>query len=251
MLYPGNGKSLFEQLKDILLEKIKEGEYKEGDKLPSERELSEMYGISRVTVRQTLNELVNEGVLTKRQGKGSYVAFQRIENRLDSLLGFVEEFAIKNSKCEVVLLRNELVTAPAEACIAMQAQEGTTMLLIVRHIFVDGRSIGIDYTYVPRHISYLLKGMDFSKDILYAFLEHNGYKLAYADQTITAEQPAEEEARLLKIEATAPMLAINRTAYVEGDRPIVYSRTVYRSDRYSYALTLKRYPIQVDIQNGA
>ena len=241
MLYPGNGKSLFEQLKDVLMEKISEGVYQEGDKLPSERELSAIYSVSRVTVRQTLDELVNEGVLIKRQGKGNFVAFHRYENKLDNLLGFVEEFAIKNSKCEVVLLKNELVTAPPEVCAALQSQGEPTVQMIVRHIYVDGNSVGIDYTYVPYNISHLLKYLDFSKDILYSFLERNGYRLTHADQSITADNPTKEEARLLKIDLTAPILTITRTAYVEGNLPIVYNHTVYRADRYSYTLTLKRH----------
>ncbi|WP_312692778.1 GntR family transcriptional regulator [Caproiciproducens sp.] len=243
MLYPGNGKPLFEQLKDAIVEKISEGTYKEGDQLPSERQLSEMYNISRVTVRQTLNKLVQDGVLVKKHGKGNFVATKVIEYKLDSLLGFAEEFSIRNMKCEVIVRKQELVVAPPEVCASMQIEEGSRMLMVVRQIYVDQKSLGIDYMYLPGNVAYLLDGLDFRNDIVYNVLEKNGYKITTADQAITAETPEAEEAILLDQKVkTKPVLVIHRVTYVEGDRPIVYSRTVYRADRYRYMLTLKRYP---------
>lgn len=247
MLYPGNGKALFEQLKDTIIQKIAEGEYKKGDKLPSERELSKMYGISRVTVRQSLNELVQSGVIVKKQGKGNFVATKRIEHKLDSLLGFVEEFSSKKMTCEVSLIKKEFVVVPLDVAEAMQVTDDYEMFMIVRKIIVDEQSLGIDYTYVPKNIAYLLEGLNFQKDILYRFLEKSGYKLSTADQVITAENPTAEEAILLNQKVNKPALVINRTAYVEGGRPIVYSKTIYLADRYQYKLSLKRYPVTFDV----
>ncbi|MGX8710159.1 GntR family transcriptional regulator [Clostridium sp. KNHs216] len=232
---------MFIQLKDTILQKISEGEYKGGDKLPSERELSEMYGISRVTVRQTLNELVKDGVLVKKQGKGNYVAIKVIDHKLDSLMGFVEEFAIKQMKCEVVVRKQEYVVAPPEVCAAMHIEQDFKMLMIIRQIYVDGKTLGIDYTYLPMNVAYLLEGLDFHNDIVYPVLEKNGYKITTADQAITAETPTLEEAALLNQKVTTPVLAIQRVTYVEGDRAIMFNRTVYLADRYRYTLTLKRY----------
>lgn len=241
MLYPGNGKALFEQLKDAIVQKITEGEYLEGNKLPSERQLSEMYNISRVTVRQTLNQLVQDGIITKKHGKGNFVAQKKIENKLDSLIGFVEEFSIRNMKCVVSVLKEEYVPVSTEVGSAMQVDKGTMMLMVVRQIFVDNQSLGLDYTYVPKNIAYLLDGMDYKKDILYRVLEKNGYKLSTADQVITADKLTPMEAAILKKKAGSPALVINRVAYVEGGHPIIYSKTVYLADRYQYKLTLKRH----------
>ncbi|MFZ7131842.1 MAG: GntR family transcriptional regulator [Eubacteriales bacterium] len=248
MLYPGNGKPLFEQLRDAIIQKITEGEYLQEDKLPSERQFAEKYNISRVTVRQALNQLVQEGVIIKKQGKGNFVAVKKIENKLDSLLGFVEEFSIKNRKCEVAILKKEYVIASPEISSAMKIDEDAKMLMVVRQIFVDNQSLGLDYTYVPNNVAYLLEGLDYKKDILYRVLEKNGFKLSTADQIITADILNPEEARLLKQTTASPVLVINRVAYVEGGHPIVYSKTVYLADRYQYKLTLKRDPIPFNME---
>ena len=243
MLYAGNGKALFSQLKDLILQWIETGELKPNDRLPSERSLSEDYCISRVTVRCALNELVQAGAITKRHGKGYFVTPQKkIEYRLDSLLGFIEEFAIKNMKCEVSFLRGEFIIPPEEVRTALNIKTGEKVFLISRLIIVEGESLGIDYSYLPVNVASLLDGMNLNNSILYRIFEKNNYKLTTADQWIAAEKPTAEEAKMLGKKLSDPVLAIYRRTKVEGDAVLDYSRTVYRADRYQYFVSLKRYP---------
>ncbi|MDR1626586.1 MAG: GntR family transcriptional regulator [Spirochaetia bacterium] len=243
MLYPGNGKPLFVQLKDLILQWIDAGELQTNDKLPSERALSEDYHVSRITVRQALNDLVREGAITKRHGKGYYVAPPRkIEYRLDSLLGFIEEFAIKNMKCEITILRREFIAPPEEVRAALGLRNNAKVFLLTRLIIVEGEPLGIDYTYLPGNVARLLEGMSLYNSILYRFFEKNGFKLTTADQWISAESPTREEAELLRKKEHDPVLVIYRNTRVEGDAVLDHSRTVYRADRYRYFVTLKRYP---------
>jgi len=86
VLYPGSAKPLYKQLKDVLKQKITAGEFKPGEALPGERQLMETYGVSRVTVRQAIAELVNEGLLYRQHGKGTFIAPKRIERPLARLL---------------------------------------------------------------------------------------------------------------------------------------------------------------------
>ena len=246
MLYPGTEKPLFKQLRDVVMQLIEEGKYKDGDLLPSEREFAERYGISRVTVRQALNSLVQDGVIIKKQGKGNFVATKRIETKLDSLLGFIEEFVIKNMKCKVSIVKQGYSMAPSEVLSAMQAQDSPEMFLLVRHVIVEDHALGIDYTYIPRNIAYQLGEMDFRKVIIYRLLEQRGYNLCSAEQSIIADLPSPQECSLLEVAPKTPMLVRRRVAYVEGNLPVVYSKTVYRGDRYNYTLTLSRYPAADD-----
>ena len=241
MLYPGTGKPLFEQLRDAILQMIEQGKYKPGDFIPSERELAEQYAISRVTVRQALNSLVQDGVISKKQGKGNFVATQRIETKLDSLLGFVEEFAVQGIACEILVIQQGYEIAPPDIVSAMRAHNDPEMFLLVREINVENKALGVDYTYIPRSVAYQFDQMDFREVILYRLLEQRGYKLLSAEQTITAEMPNPQDCALLRINAKTPMLVRCRVAYVEGNLPIAYSRTLYRGDRYRYSLTLSRY----------
>jgi GntR family transcriptional regulator len=243
MLYPGNGKPLFGQLKDLISQWIDTGELKTGDKLPSERTLSENYTISRITVRQALNDLVKEGAITKRHGKGYYVAPPRkIEYHLDSLLGFIEEFSIKKMKCEITILRREFVAPQEEVRAALGIRDNAKVFLLTRLIIVEDEPLGIDYTYLPANVARLLEGMSLDNSILYQFFEKNGFKLMTADQWISAEKPTRKEAGLLGRKESDPVLVIYRNTRVEGDVVLDHSRTVYRADRYRYFVTLKRYP---------
>ena len=242
MVYPGSGKALFMQLKDVILQWIDTGELSQNDKLPSERALSEKYNISRVTVRYTLNELVQEGVITKRHGKGYFVAPpKKIEYRLDSLLGFFEEFAIKKMKCEISCLRREFVNSPEKVQAAFGMESSEKIFLISRLLIVEDEPLAIDYLYLPANVARLLDGIDLSNSILYRIFENNNYKLSSADQWIGAEKPTRDEAKMLGKKPGDPALVIYRKTRVEGDAVLGYSRTVYRADRYQYFVTLKRY----------
>ena len=243
MLYAGNGKALFVQLKNMILQWVDTGELKPNDILPSERVLSEKYHISRVTVRSALNELVQTGAITKRHGKGYFVAPPRkIEYRLDSLLGFIEEFAIKKMKCEISCLRREFVNPSEEVRSAFGMQTNEKVFLLSRLIIVEAEPLAIDYSYLPVNVARLLDGMNLDNSILYKIFEKNDYKLTTADQWISAEKPTAEEAKMLGKKTSDPVLAIYRKTKVEGDAVLDYSRTVYRADRYQYFVSLKRYP---------
>ena len=232
---------MFEQLRDVLLQMIDEGEYKPGDLLPSERGLAEQYSISRVTVRQALTALARDGIIHKRQGKGNFVSEKRIETKLDNLMGFAEEFSVRGVEFEVSVVKHGYELAPTDVIEAMRLQFDHTMFLLVRRIKVEGQALGVDYTYIPRSIAHQFDQIDFEKVLVYRLLENNGYRLVSAEQSITAEMPNQKELALLEMDAQKPMLVRCRTVFVEGGLPIAYSKTLYIGDRYRYTLTLSRY----------
>ncbi len=241
MLYPGNGKPLFEQLRELIVNKITSGEYKPGEKLPSERALSEMYNISRLTVRLALSDLVNDGMLIKKQGKGTFVANKPIQHSLGGLIGAVEELAHIHVDMEVRILKKEICSVSAEILRKMNNKLDKTMLLISRLVIVDGVPLALDYAYLPNSVAHFMDNVDLTKDVIYLVLEKCGFKITTAVQTIGAENPLREEAELLGIKTTAPVLALDRITSVEGDIPILYSKTIYRADRYQYNMSLKRH----------
>jgi GntR family transcriptional regulator len=240
MLYPGSGKPLFSQLKDILLQKISSGEYQEGTQLPSERQLAETYGISRMTARQALTELVQAGKLYRQQGKGYFVASRQIENKLDRMFGLVEELVGQNMNCTVELMEKGYVTPPIKAREALRIENDSQVFRLVRRVMVDGAPLSIDYTYLPMNVAYLVEPLDLNKVVIYNYLEKSGYKLVNADQMISAGVLTPPEAHQLARPRGFPVLIIDRTAFVEGRLPLVYSHTLYLSDRYHYTLTLNR-----------
>ena len=237
----GSGKPMFEQFKEKLIQMIENKTYKPGDLLPSERELAHDFNISRVTVRRSLDALASDGIIIKKQGKGNFVAASKIESKLETLLGFVEEFTEQGMKCVITVIKQGYETAPEDIASAMALKNNPEMFLLVRHISVDGKALGVDNIYIPRAIAYQFDLVDFSKVFVYRFLEQQGYKLISAEQSITVELPTSKDCAFLGIEPKDPILVRCRVAYMEDNRPIAYSRTLYRGDRYSYNLTLNRF----------
>lgn len=240
MLYPSADKPLFAQLKNIIRQKIAIGEYKEGDRLPGERQCAETYGISRMTARQALNELVQEGILLKRRGSGYYVATIPLENSLDRLQGLIEELVQQNMNFAVEVEQIGYVKAPPKVSATLELGSDNNVFLLVRRVTLDSKPLAMDYTYLPMALGELVRDLDMTKQILYHYLELNGYHITDAKQTISAGQLMREETAALGRPQGYPILVIDRTAYVEGSRPLVYSHTLYLSDRYHYTLRLKR-----------
>lgn len=242
MLAPGNGRPLFMQLKEIIVSKVRSGEYPLGSKLPSERELAETFGISRMTVRQTMNHLVSQQIVEKKPGKGNFVVDKLLENRLDSLLGFVEEFQLRQLDFKVKLHSSNFITANQQLSKDLQVPEGARVLEIIRTILFKDVIIGVDYTWVNESIGLLVNHLDLENLILYQFLEDAGYNIFKADQIITAKMPTEKEKKWLNIGDEA-LLVINRVATNESNGPLVASHTFYLTEYYHYNLTLLRYPV--------
>lgn len=241
MLYPGSAKPLYEQLKDIILDRIHSGELKQGSSVPGERMIADMYKVSRATVRQAIGELVNDGVLYTQHGKGTFVATQKIERPLARLLGVAEEISLEEFDVNIKPIRSGFVDAGSEVLKNLGLSNDNKVYLNCRLITANNQPLFIDYTYVPQAVGHIIDKCDMTRDIFYNILEVCGYKISYAEQTISADSVTTEDAKYLDYTPGRPVLILKRTTYVEGDRPIIYSKTIYRADRYEYKINLKRH----------
>ncbi|MGI9862366.1 GntR family transcriptional regulator [Moorella naiadis] len=242
MLYPGSAKPLYEQLKDILKQKITAGELQPGAALPGERHLMDTYGVSRVTVRQAIAELVNEGLLYRHHGKGTFVAPQRIERPLARLLGVAEELTLEGMEVKIQVLQKGFQEATPEIRRELQLSEDEAVFGVTRLITTTGQPLLLDASYFPPAIGRLIQNMDLSKDLIYTQLELYGYKISNGRQRISVDRASQEEAQYLQCRSGSPILVVKRTTYVEGGLPIDYSRAIYRGDRYEYHVDLQRHP---------
>ncbi|MBE3571768.1 MAG: GntR family transcriptional regulator [Moorella humiferrea] len=250
MLYPGSAKPLYEQLKDILKQKIASGELKPGEVLPGERQLMDTYGVSRVTVRQAIGDLVNEGLLYRQHGKGTFVAPKRIERPLARLLGVAEELALEGLEIDIKVIKTGIQEATAEARQELRLAENAPVFCVSRLITAAGQPLLLDHSYFPQAIGHLLQNIDLSKDLIYTQLELYGYKISNGKQRISAGRASREEARYLQCKAGSPVLVVKRTTYVEGGLPIDFSHAIYRGDRYEYLVSLQRYPAGLEYRNS-
>jgi GntR family transcriptional regulator len=241
MLYPGSAKPLYEQLKDIILEKIKSGELKMGSSMLGERNLAEMYGVSRATVRQTIGELVNDGVLFRQHGKGTFVANQKIERPLARLLGVAEELSLEDVNVDITLISSGFVEVSGEIVKNLGLNTGEKAYLNCRLITANHQPLFVDYSYMPQTVGYIIDKCDMKRDIFYNILESYGYKIRNAEQRISSDSASIEDANYLDYKAGRPVLVMKRNTFVEGGKPIIYAKTVYRADRYEYKINLNRH----------
>ena len=233
---------LYYQLKEILLEHIEHAH--PGDTLPTETELCYQFNISRPTVRQAMSELVNEGYVRRRKGKGTIIARPRIrQDFLQELESFNTEMKRKGVAPSTRLLTCELRKANEQVASTLQISAGTDIIYLERLRFADGEPI----VHVQTSLSHdRLEGLEkkpFETHSLYEIIEQEyGYTIDHAVRTLEADLAREPLADLLNVPEGAPIQFIETVAYLSDDTPIEYSRAHYRGDRNKFTYTLRKPP---------
>jgi GntR family transcriptional regulator len=229
---------IYRQIQTQFKQLILDGQLEPQDVLPSETELSRRYGISVMTVRQAMNELVNEGFIYRERGRGTFVARQPMVHPLQRLESFTEDITARGLTPSAQILGFEHVPAPEEVGLALELEPAHEVLHIKRLRLADDCPVGI-------HDSYL-RGVYFDQttlekyDSLYALLEDQGLVLAEGEEVLEAVAANQEISELLNVPPGSPLLLVSRTVYLESGQPIEFVRATYRADLYRYAIQLKR-----------
>ena len=246
-LYRNTGKPLYKQLKQVLKHNVQKGTYLPGEALPGERQLMEMFGVSRMTVRNAISELVQESVLLKRHGSGTYVNPKTTERLFLNLYGLVEELRMSGQNITIELVSSLTKPAGERTRKELKLDNGDTVLNYKRVIRANDEPILFTNSHITSSLSEVYKSisLDIASDVIYEHLEMCGYNVTDARQMIIAGFPNEEEAEHLKCDMQTPLLVLYRTTYLDGDRPIIFSRAVYGRN-YSFNLDLKRGSYLVD-----
>jgi GntR family transcriptional regulator len=224
---------MYYQLKELLREKLAAGEWPPGTMIPSERELSEQYDISRMTVRQALTELTTEGLLRRVQGKGTFVAEPKIQQGLTRLTGFTADMHTRGLQPGGQVLRLELATAPALALGALQITPNQPVVLLERLRLAENEPIALETCHL--HFSNVTKLLeeDFENNSLYNLLtEKYGITPTRAEQQVEADLCSQREQNLLLLDEKAPVLRNRRVTFDQWGRPFEYTVSAYRADRY-------------------
>lgn len=236
---------LYYQLTQYLIEKIESGEMKPGDSFYSERELAEQFGISRMTVRQALQRLVDDGRIVREQGKGSFVAEPKINQRLMRLTSFSEDMQKLGKKPGAIVVSVDVMEADSKLAQALDLDESRPesrrVLVLTRVRTADDRPIALETTHLPLIRFPELENQDFTGVSLYRVLEQRyGVVAVTAKQTIEVGMPFDREMKLLQLSPGIPVLLLKRTTRDAEDRPFEYVKAVYAGDRYRFQADLVR-----------
>lgn len=236
---------LYYQLENILREKITSGAFSGGERFPTEIELIEEYGVSRITVRQALQSLSEEGLIERRQGRGTYVAERKSTKRkftgVTHLTGSLDELIAMGMDTPVKVLEMNQVEADIHEAELLRLKVGTPIYRLKRLRINENKPFGLIVNYLPQEIGSHLTVAELSSGALLNTIETKlGYKLETAYQEIKAELADPYVAQLLDVRVGTALLSIERTVYTDKDVPVEYVHTLYRSDLYGYSVKLKR-----------
>lgn len=239
---PGNILPKYYQLATILRQKIEEGAWKEHEPIPSERQLEEQYNLSRPTIRQAIDLLVNQGYLYRLHGKGTFVSPPKLQKGIFELTSFSEDMRNRGLEPGQTFLEFGMVDAPVKVARKLELPEGRQVLRIKRVRLGSGVPIGIQDSYLA-----LGEGQTITREeveargSIYAILQEKfNIFPSEADETLEVTLASTEEAMLLQIPVGSPLLLMERTLWSQERKAVEFVKILYRGDRYKYTLRLTR-----------
>jgi len=224
---------LYIQLADLLAKEIQSGRIPTGQLLPSEPELSQRYGISRITVRQAMARLVHEKLVRREQGRGTFAAGGKLEAHVRTTLE--DEMRALGLPLRVRLLRYERVVPPPGVAATLRVPAEEKVYRLERLRLLRDRPFGIEIRYFPEMIGAKVPRKQARKapvqTILYDVLEQPVTRIQYVVSSVPASRA---EARLLKTRAGAPLLVRESTYETADDRPVMAGTVLFRGDLYRF-----------------
>lgn len=202
---------LYERIKGALRETILSGHYAPDTLLPSEAALCAQFGASRITVRQALADLQNEGLIFRRHGKGTFVSRPKIFQNVTALQGFAEAMSTQGHAIRNRVLRMETVPAPADVAQALQLAPGTPVTELHRVRLLDRAPVSLEVTWLPEALGCIVARADLvTRDVFLVLEQDAGVALGHATLAIDAALADHATAAALDTGAGAPVLRVER-----------------------------------------
>lgn len=222
---------LYRQLETLLRERIGNGEWKENEKIPSENELCLLSGLSRMTVRSVLSELVNEGILFRIQGKGTYVAPRKLKMGSTAYAGIREQLERMGLPTQTSLNAFRQVSASAKVSRMLEIEPESQVQYIQRIRYIREQPVSIHRSYLPLELSRNLDRYDLEgRQLCHILQEHYGLRSKFSTQTLESTRGQKSEAKLLEIRQGDPVLLLEEVNRLENRRIFEFTQVIFRGD---------------------
>jgi GntR family transcriptional regulator len=225
---------LYQQLQRVLRGAIENRVIGPDDALPPERDLAEMLSVSRITVRKAIDELVEEGLLIRKQGSGTFVS-NRVEKNFAKLTSFSEDMRARGREPRSVWLNKAEGTVTPEESLTLRSSPGTPVYRFHRIRYADDAPMALEYATV---LSDCLPSVEAVATSLYEALEQTGNRPVRALQRLRAVLLTASQAKLLKAQERDAGLLVARVGYLKDGRAVEYSQSYYRGDIYDFVAEL-------------
>jgi len=232
---------LYQWLSETLREDISQGLYKPGDALPTEHELMRRYDLSSTTVRRAVHDLVREGLIYRKAGKGTFVMRTRVEEHLSRLTSFSEEMHNRKIAPSFRLVNARRCVPAAEVARILNLAADQEVYYIERVLLGNGEPIALTKGYWRLEIGEQLAQFDLNQCGLYEVMEKTlRIPLVEAQESISGGIADADVAKKLDIQRKSPLLVQRRVSFTANMRPLEHTTTYYRADRYEYKIRLAR-----------
>lgn len=235
-LNPDSSVPLYQQLCNLLTDQIHKGILKPGDKIPSELQLSEMYGISRITVRSAITQMVDEGLLMKRHGKGTYVT---IPVFVESKAGgsFTRSCQKNNIIPHTEVISVKTVPCSSEVSSSLQVEEGMTVHRICRVRYANHNPVIFEVDYFRQEDDFILNADFKEMPMSEIILKETGLNPQLFEDIFDIAPASKEHAQFLSCNAGTPMLRVRQIVMTENHQILYYNEQYILTDRYKYAVS--------------
>lgn len=234
---------LYRCIEEDLLGQIQDGTLKPGGMIPTERELCEHYGVSRITVRRAIRELETRGYVQRYQGKGTFVSHSRIQREMGELRSFSEEMRAQGHTPSSRLLNLQHCPADKSIASALKLDEGEPVWIVERLRLADGEVISLSTSYLHLPLDVYLTPTELrGESSLWSILASKGVHITEGNTSVRAAVADSHYIEMLGVKEGDPLLVREGVNYSGADQPVPVEvfETVSRGDRYQYSLHLIR-----------
>lgn len=234
-----NTQPVYLQLAEFLQERINSNVYSLGSKIPSERELTETFGISRMTVRKAIDVLIERGILVRVQGKGTFVTSPKLDspldNGLESMGKFIRDQGLLPSN---KVLSCEIRRAGTKYARIFHISPRDDIFQLFRLRLGNGKPIALEYTYVPGSIIPAIETYNFEYTSLYDLFRKHEIKTAYDHQELEIVNICNPQARLLGIAENTSVFMLHNTVVSESGQVLEHTKSYISGDTVTFSSIL-------------
>lgn len=239
MIQKNSPSPIYHQLEEEIKGAIQNLELVPGEVIPSEKEYTEKYGISRMTVRQAISNLVNGGYLYRQRGKGTFVAQQKLERPMLGLTSFSKDMISRGLEPSTRVISFTEIKANNDLAAKLQVEAGAPIFELKRVRLADRLPMAYERLFISKDLA-----LDLTEEIavtsIHDYVDKTfGLKIQH-DQVIEAAIAQKKEAEMLEVVEGAPVLLIERRSTLDSNQPLGLVRSVYRADRYKFKINLER-----------
>lgn len=223
------------RIHDAIKKEIDGGIWEIGQRLPSERDLADDYEVSRMTLRQAITLLVEEGILERRVGSGTYVASHRVQEKMRGTTSFTEIVRSQGKTPSSQLISYQRKTANETEIQQLQLKATDTVVRMERVRFADNVPLVFEVASIPEKLIQSFNQEDITEHF-FQTLTDNGYEIGKSQQTIYAKNASERVANYLKVPKNHAVLALTQVSCFTDGRPFEYVHSQYVGDRFEFYL---------------